>query len=96
MLTSLVLHGQSIDRRHVCLLAILDAELQLLEQRGQEKEHLPLAYVFPNAPPFPQAKSHHLLRIHFVHFGPFSVEETLWVESLWVLPKFPRMAGVRL
>lgn len=89
MLTPLVLQGQPIDWGHVHPAALADAELQLLEQRGQEEEHLPPGNVLPDAPPLPQAKQHHLLPVIFVHFGAVSTEETLRVEGVWVLPKLP-------
>lgn len=89
VLTSSVLQGQSIEWRHVHLLAIADTELQLLEQGGQEKEDLPPGNGLPNALPFPQAENQHLLPICFVHFSPFGIEETVWVEGQWILPKFP-------
>lgn len=53
VLTPLVLHCQSILRCYVHLLTITYAELQLLEQGGQEQEDLPPANGLTNALPLP-------------------------------------------
>lgn len=87
VLTPLVLHGQSILRCYVGPLTITYAELQLLEQDGQEEEDLPPANGLTNALPLPQAKRHHFLTLCPVYFSPFSIEETLWVEGRWIFPK---------
>lgn len=87
VLIRLVFHGQSILRCYVYLLSITYAELQLLEQCGQEEEHLPPGNGLTNTPPLPQAKYHHFVTLHPVNFCPFSIEETLWVESRWLFPK---------
>lgn len=89
VLTPLVLHGQSVERGQVHPAALADAELQLLEQRGQEQEHLYPGNVLPNAPPLAQAEQQHLLAVLFVHLGAVSAEETLGPEGFWVLPKLP-------
>lgn len=90
-----MLEGQSVARRHVHLPAGTDTELQLLQQGGQEEEDLPPGDELPDAPPLPQAEDQHLLPVLFVHLGPFGVEETLRVENVWVLPKFPGVEKVR-
>lgn len=95
VLTPLVLQGQSVERGHVHPAALADAELQLLEQRDQEEEHLAPGNVLPDAPPPPQAEHQHLLPLLFVHSGPVSAEETLGVEGFWVLPKIPGRENIK-
>lgn len=90
-----MLHGQPIEWCHVHLLALPHAELQLLQQGGQEKEDLPPSNGLPSAIPLPQAESQHLHPFHLIHFGAISTEETLWVEGLWILPKLPGREYIR-
>lgn len=93
VLTLVVLQGQPVERGHVRLGALADAELQLLEQGGQEEEHLPPGNVA--ALPLPQPEHQHLLPVLLVRFGLVSTEETLRAEGFRVLPKLPGRENVR-
>lgn len=53
-------HGQPVDGGQVHLRAWWHAELQLMQQDGQEEEDLPLGWGLPYAPAFAQAEQHGL------------------------------------
>lgn len=88
-LTLLVLHGQPVLRGEVHRLAGGQAELQLLQQGGEEEEDLPAADGLADAAPPPQAKRQHFVALRPVDLGPGCVEEPLGLEGGGVLPELP-------
>lgn len=88
-LTLLVLHGQPVLRGEVHRLTGGQAELQLLQQGGEEEEDLPAADGLADAAPPPQAKRQHFVALRPVDLGPGCVEEPLGLEGGGVLPELP-------
>lgn len=88
-LTLLVLHGQPVLRGDVHRLARRQAELQLLQQGGEEEEDLPAADGLADAAPPPQAERQHFVALCPVDLGPGCVEEPLGLEGGGVLPELP-------
>lgn len=88
-LAFLVFHRQSVLGSDVHLLPGAEAELQLLQQGGQEEEDFPPADGLPDASPLPQAESQHFVALRPVYLSPCSVEEPLGAEGGGVFPKLP-------
>lgn len=92
-LALLVLHGQPVLRGDVHPLPGGQADLQLLQDGGEEEEDLPAPDGLPDAPPLPQAEDQHLVSLRPAEFGAGCIEEALGLEGGGVLPDLPAAEG---
>ena len=89
MLAVGMLHGQPVDGGQVHFHAWRHAELQLLQQDGQEEEDLPLGQDLPYAPALAHAEENNFLTHGLVDGSAIGSEESLWPELGWVPPQLP-------
>lgn len=80
-ITLLVLHGQPVLGGDVHVLPRPQAEVQLLQQRGEEEEDLPAADGLAQAAPLAQPEGQNLLALRPADFCPRGGQEALGPEG---------------
>lgn len=83
-----MLHGEAILRGHVYCLPWHAAELQPLDEDGEEEEDLRPGDEFAHTAAFAQTEDHDLLAFHLVELGAIGTQETIRVENGGLLPCF--------
>lgn len=87
--TMFVLHGETVFGGHVRCLTRQGAELQPLDEDGQEEEDLMTGNGLPYTAPFAQTENEHLLPLCLVELGSIGTQEAAGVKDGRFLPKIP-------